>query len=296
MVKADLLIYDSAEPPLGAMAHQLYAKLAASPRRLALAGPAGSGKTTICELIAGTSTLLDDDISYVSHPPVPIFNHADGIKEEVLEWIARARTRALIPSEQATFEDFCDFLGLSVGVVRHDMWDLMGPLWVAMHKLLEDAYDHLPARELADINELQPGEKVDAKVAFVDKYKSLFRTSLQLYGQAIKDMCTNEYYWVEKTVERGIGNPLCLNGDTRFTAEMNLLRNTGWTSVYLSIERDTQALRRPDLTEEQLAHISENGMNPNDCDIIIDANQPLTGVLSDLVRFLSFTRVPVTTR
>lgn len=275
----DILSDKREELPLSDTANLIYQHLAQNPRRIAFAGIAGAGKSTMAELIAGTSDFLD--YGDVTHAPVPIYNHADGIKDEVLTWVAVSRTRGLIPGERATFLSFCDSMGISPPIVEHYMWSILGPVWKAMNQLLDDAYTYLPPLEQWTMYEI--GEGVELKVAFVDKYKSLFRTSLQHYGQAVKDIDADPTHWAQKTVNRSKNLKLCINADSRFDDEILLLNDTGWTSIYLYIDPETQRLRRPEMTEEQLAHVSENGIDPFVCDIRIDARQGIADVLSDIL-------------
>lgn len=266
-----MLVFDAANPPLESSAAVLREFLLEQPRRLAFAGKAGAGKTTLCETIAqGTE--------------IPIFNHADGVKEEVLEWIAVARNRALIPGERATFESFCDFLGISPSIVEHDMWEILGPVWTAMSETLESVYHHrLPVIAFAG---LQPGEQLAQKVKFVDQNKPLFRSALQNYAEATRLISGNDDYWVDQTIARCIPHPVCLNGDTRFASEAEILRYTGWTVIYLDISEETQIARRPEMTPEQRAHHTEHGIGPEHCDLVLDANQTLAKLILDLSQFL----------
>lgn len=246
--------------------------LSAKRCRLAFAGRAGAGKTTMCELLASGST-------------IPIINHADGIKDEVLTWVADCRRRLYIPGEDATFEKFCDFVGISPGLVQNDLRDLLMPVWDAFNQLLQDVYDHrldvTPyCKQTADID-------LATKVAYVDAYKQFFRTSLQLWGQVVKDLGSNPYHWVDATIGRAMTTVPCLNGDTRFKEELERMSATGWTSVYLDISEATQKIRRPDLTEEQRNHISEISIGPEDCDFVINGELSEADVLLQLAGLLT---------
>lgn len=279
--------FDPANPPLWLAASLLSRVMAGNPRRLAFGGRSGAGKTSICLVLAGTHPDLART-EYRQALPVSIINHADLMKEEVLEWVANARKRALIPGNRATFVSFCAFLGISPGIVEKDMWELLGPVWEAFNELLEAVYDlKIPIQAWADY---LPGENLQDKVAFVDTYKPHFRTSLQLYGEAIKEISGNPFYWVEHTVNRGITEPLCCNGDTRYPEEMEVLRSTGWTGVYVAVDPEVQD-QRVQLTSEQRAHVSENALMPSDCDFMLDGNQPLGKVVMDLAEALSYARV-----
>jgi hypothetical protein len=257
----------------------LYDELCSYPRRLAFGGKAGSGKTTCCEVISGVSGLLPADHAD-DHPPLPILNHADLIKEEVLRWVSRSKTRGLIPGHRSTFESFCDHFGISPYIVERDMAEMLFPVFAAMNQTLQDAYDE--HWDLSQFAEMADGEGIERKVAFVDAHKRFFRTSLQLYGQVVKDLDANPFYWVSKTIDRATRARIALNGDTRFPEEMEILESTGWTTVWLEISAETQKERRPDLTEEQLAHVSENSLSAKDCKYVINADQPLPLVLRDL--------------
>ena len=283
--------YDPANPPLGLMADLIYQTLVHSPRRIAFGGKAGAGKTEMCRLIAGTSELLTGE-TWMGHPPIPILNHADLIKEEVLQYVARCKTAGIRPSSDEAFVAFCAHFDLPAPFVRQDMGEIMIPLFTAMNQTLQDAYDHLPT--LRQWAEMPPGTEIEAKVALVDEYKTYFRTSLQLYGQAIKDTGGDPYYWVAQTVNRGLEHKIALNGDTRFREEMEILEGTGWTTIWLDITRRTQKKRRPDLTKEQLAHPSENGLAKEDCRHVVDANQAPNLVLRDIHAILAPKSVPVT--
>lgn len=266
-------VYNPADPPLGTVATLLYQLLETHPRRLAFTGRAGSGKTSLCQLIAGTHPALFDNPDYLAHPVVPIINHADLIKEEVLEWLAEARSRAFIPDERSTFEHFCDFLGISPSIVEHDMMEVVGPLWTEMRRLLDKTYEHRLG--VAHWSDIPPGELLGEKVAYVDAHKPLFRSALQLYGEVGKILSGDPGYWVDHTVRRGSVHRLCVNGDTRFAEELDILRYTGWTIVGLKLDDDHQRQRRPDLTEEQRQHASETSLRMDLCDVVLDANQPL---------------------
>lgn len=249
------------------------ALLEASQLRLAFGGQLGAGKTTMCEAIA--------TVPFPGKERLPIFNHADGLKEEVLEWVSDARRRAYMPGEEATFEHFCNFLGISPGIVRLDMQELLMPLWASFDKLLSDVYEHqIPVVPYAKI---PPKQQVERKVAFVDSHKPFFRTALQLWGQTVKDLNADPYHWVNETVGRSIGHAPCLNGDTRFPEEMELMHATGWLSVYITVSEENQRLRRPETTDEQRRHKSETALGPEDCTYVVDGDRPISDVLLQIV-------------
>ncbi len=281
-----IVAFERSNPPVPVAAALLHDVLVNSPRRIALAGRAGAGKTTIARIITGAHPALGG-------PPwlaekIPVFNHADGIKDEVLEWAANARKRGLIPGHDATFDDFCNFLGITPSIVRLDLMEIVGPCWQAMSQLLETVYDEqIPVMQWAGVPIRQATAE---KVAFIEQYKPVFRSALQTYGQAIKEIGANPQHWVEWTVERGMAHRLWVNADSRFAEEMHVLRGTGWTGVYLQISDETQRERRPEMTGEQLLHVSEHGIGPRECDCVIDANQPLGMVIMELATALAATR------
>ena len=258
-------------------ASSVRAILEKSQLRLAFAGPLGAGKTTMCEAISRAG--------YPGKGDLKILNHADGIKEEVLEWVSDARRRAYIPSTEGTFNHFCNFLGISPGIVQMDMQELLGPLWKSFDQLLSDVYEH--KIDVIPFSKLAPNEDVPRKVAFVDTHKPFFRTALQHWGQTTKDLNADPYYWVNQTVSRAIGEAPCLNGDTRFPQEMELMRSTGWRSVYITVSEGNQRLRRPEVTETQLNHISERSLRPEDCDHVVDGDQPVANVLLQVASHLA---------
>jgi hypothetical protein len=278
-----VMIYDVANPPLGLAADIAYQTLSQVPRRLAFGGPAGAGKTELCRLISGTSELLDSHQMF-SHPPIPIYNHGDVIKEEVLAWVSKSKARGLIPADRSTFRDFCTYIGISEGMVAGDLYTVLMPVWQSFSDTLEAAYN--AQLELSWWAIMQDGQNIEAKVAFVDEYKPIFRSALQLYGEAMRYLTSDPLYWAEKTIARAINTTPCLNGDTRHDCEVDVLKNTGWTTIYLDITEETQKQRRPDMTDEQRAHISEHGSDPKHYHAILDGNQPVKKVLTDLTEIL----------
>lgn len=249
--------------------------------RLAFGGKLGAGKTTMCEAISAAP--------YRDKGNLTIINHADGIKEEVLEWVSDARRRGYIPGHNSTFEHFCNFLGISPGIVKLDMYELMHPLWTAFDQLLTAVYDEqIPVLPFASI---PSGQELTRKVAFVDHHKQTFRTALQLWGQTTKDLNADPYHWVNQTVSRAIGSAPCLNGDTRFPEEMELMRATGWVAIYIAISEETQRIRRPNATPEQLNHVSETSLRPEDCDVTVDGNVTVPEVLLQIASYFAGRRL-----
>lgn len=277
--------FDDHDPPLAIGANLIAGMLAKTPIRIAFAGKAGAGKSSVAAVIAGTHPDLAQDLRWQAHVPYPVFNHADGVKCEVLEWASRAKQRALIPDERATFIAFCDFLGISPGIVERDMWEVLGETWTAMNELLETCYDQrIPVQDWADTS---AREEMEAKVAFIDRRKQWFRRSLQAYGESIRQISGNREYWAEQTIDRGLAYRTCLNADTRFREEMDVLRAAGWIGVYLDIDEATQLARLPWMTGDAGQHVSEHGIAPEDCDVTIDARQPLGRVVMDVAEWLA---------
>lgn len=273
------------DPPIAIGANLATKLLRKQPMRIAFAGRAGAGKSAVASVIAGTHPDLGLDPRWQSHMPYPVFNHADGVKCEVLEWVSRAKFRALIPDERATFVSFCDFLGISPGIVERDLWEVLGETWNAMNELLQVCYDErIPVQDWADSSSTQ---EMEAKVAFVDRRKQWFRRSLQAYGESIRQISGNREYWAEQTIDRGLATRACLNADTRFREEMDVLRAAGWIGVYLDVDAKTQAARLPWMTADAHSHVSEHGIGPEDCDVVIDATRPLGRVVLDVAEWLA---------
>ena len=273
------------DPPISIGANLVQGMLERTPARIAFAGRAGAGKSSVAAVIAGSHPDLQDDPRWTSRMPYPVFNHADGVKCEVLEWVAKAKLRSLIPGERATFVSFCDFLGISPGIVEQDMWEILGEPWNAMDELLENCYEQrIPVQDWADSATM---DECGPKVAFVERRKDWFRRSLQAYGESIRQISGNPAWWAEQTVDRGLDFRTCLNADTRYREEADVLRAAGWTVVYLAIDDETQRERRPGFGEEARAHVSENSIAPEDCDMVIDATQPLGRVVMDVAEWLS---------
>lgn len=277
--------FADSDPPVAIAANLISAMLAKQPQRIAFAGAAASGKSTVASVIAGTHPDLAKDARWQYHVPIPVYNHADGIKAEVLEWVAKAKSRALIPDERATFVSFCDFLGISPGIVERDLWEVLGEPWEAMNELLETAYERrIPVQEWAGV---PANVEIPGKVAFVDRHKPAFRRSLQSYGEAIREISGNREYWAEQTVDRGLAFRICLNADTRFPEEAALLHGAGWTVIHLAADRRTRLDRAPELTEQALDHVSERSIGPEHCDVSIDAARPLGRVVMDVAEWLA---------
>ena len=233
--------YHGEEPPVVIAADVVRSILKKKNIRLAFVGRAGAGKSTIASLI--------------SQGDYPIINHADTMKEEVLEWLTDALILGFDPESPESFEHFANFMGISSSRIQEDFWTFMGPVFTAFSKLYFQARKMgLPVMQFVGV---PIGEKLSEKVAFVEKYKPIFRESLQLYGQMSKDIAACEEYWAERTVARSIAHPTCFNCDTRFRAEMEKLRYCGWSGIYLWIDDATQRFRRPEMTETERSHISE---------------------------------------
>lgn len=240
------------------------------PVRIAFAGRAGAGKNTIADLIRD--------------PSWPVLNHADTMKEEVLEWLVDFTVRALNPESDAAFEHFASFMGISPRRIQDDLWDLLGPVYASFLRL------YLAAKRaklaLGEFAVYRDGEAIDRKVAFIEAHKSLFRESLQLYGQVSKEITADPEYWVQRTIARSLDHPICFNCDTRFDAEMLCLRNCGWLGIYLDIDDETQSERRPELTEIQKNHISEWGIEPSECTLTIDGRKTPAAIALEIAHAL----------
>lgn len=270
-------LYRAEEPPIAVAIDICRALLKQAPRRLAFAGRAGAGKNTIAEAI--------------SQGEWPVINHADTMKEEILEWLTDACLHGLEADTDQAFEHFATFMGISPGRIQDDLWDLIGPVYASFLRL------YLVARQqkyqLTPFVMLPLGIDIELKVAFVDAHKQAFREALQLYGQMSKELAANPYYWVDKTIARSLDAPICLNADTRYTDELECLRTCAWSGIYLEIDEATQIARRPDMTEAQRMHVSEWGIQPQDCDVVIDANTSVASVLMGVADYLA---VPVRKR
>jgi hypothetical protein len=158
------------------------------------------------------------------------------------------------------------------------------PTWEAFNGVLEYVYTNVvPVIPFAKI---APHDRIPEKVAFVDAHKPAFRSALQKWGQLTKDLSGDNLYWVDQTISRSLTVAPCLNGDTRFDFEMAALRNCNWRGVYVGIDRETQDLRRPGLTDEQRTHISETSIQPSDCDLTVDGRAPVAEILLTIAEYL----------
>lgn len=257
-------IYSEESVPAEVAAAACRRLLTAAPARITFAGRAGSGKSTVAELIRGEAW--------------PCHNHADTIKSEVVEWLAGALQRGFDPDADEAFLHFSHFMGLSPSRVRDDLWDLLGPVYATFVRLYATA-----RREKLAVD---PHLALAEQVALVERHKPLFREPLQLYGQMSKELAADPYHWVKQTIGRSLDHPVCFNADTRFSEEMEALRSCGWVGVYLAIDDATQRARRPEMTERERQHVSEWGITPEECDLVVDANRPLGAVLLQIAGYL----------
>lgn len=264
-------LYDADNPPLDVAVSICRNMLAERPLRIAFAGRAGAGKSTLAALLSGGSW--------------PVLNHADTMKEEVLEWLVDASLRGFDPESDEAFEHFANFMGISPARIQDDLWDLLGPVYASFVALyLVSQRGRFPLHAFAGD---PPGVNLPAKVEFVERHKTHFREPLQLYGQMSKELTANPYYWVDRTIARSIGSPICFNADTRFRDEMEALRGCGWTGVFLQVSDAVQRQRRPELTQRQRDHASEWGIVPDDCDVTIDADHDPAYVLMQVAAYLN---------
>lgn len=264
-------LYVAASPPLDVAVDCCQSLLRERPLRLAFGGRAGAGKNTAAELIAGNN--------------YPVINHADTMKEEVLEWLTDAMLHGFDPEGDEAFEHFANFMGISPGRIQDDLWDLIGPVYASFVKLFLTAKRN--RYKLAPYVGLAPGVQIEDKVAFVEMNKRDFRQPLQLYGQMSKEITADPDYWVHRTISRSIGQAICFNADTRFPSEAACLQNCAWTVVYLQIDDETQRKRRPEMTEQERMHLSEWALRPEHCDLTVDANGPVSSVLMQIADYLS---------
>lgn len=257
-------------PPIDIAIELCRGMLKRQPARIAFAGRAGAGKTTISLLLAQQEW--------------PVFNHADTMKVEVFEWLVDALLLGHDPESDASFEHFANFMGLSPSRIHDDLWELIGPVYTAFTKLyvrsLHRDYDLVQMARLT-------GPDLAPQIAFVDRHKDDFRETLQLYGTMSKELAADSYYWVNRTVSAALSHRICFNGDTRYREEMEALRGCGWLGIYLQIDDSTQMERRPKMTKQERMHDSEWSINPEDCDVILDATAPLPVVLVQLAEYLS---------
>lgn len=239
--------------------------------RFAFAGRAGSGKSTVARLLTNGDW--------------PIVNHADTLKQEVVEWLTDALRYDFDPHSDDSFLHFANFMGLSPARIQDDLWDLLGPVYRSFVTLYARAtrasFDIKPLRTYAAITQATEA------IAYVDAHKEEFREVLQLYGSMSKEISADPYYWVNRTVTAGACFPICFNADTRYRQEMECLRSCGWTGVFFWIDDDTQLARRPDMVTTARFHHSEWGLAPEDCDMVVDATQPIPAVLMQLADYLA---------
>lgn len=259
----EIELYLEAEVPPQVAAECCRKLLRERPARIALAGRSGSGKSTVAAIIRMGEW--------------PCFNHADTMKGEVFDWLVDALERDADPD--ASFLRFANFMGLSPNRVRSDLWELLGPVYQSFLSLRHSWRETgLP---------ISPGLAPEERLHLVEQHKPLFREALQLYGEMCKEIAADPYHWVKQTVDRSVGHPVCFNADTRFSEEMETLRNCGWTGIYLAVSDEKQRLRRPELTETQRNHASEWGIGPEECDLVVDADRPLGAVLMQIANYLS---------
>ena len=271
-------LHDADAPSLEIAAELIRQLLRERPVRIAFAGRAGAGKSSLARAISALSW--------------PVINHADTMKEEILEWLTDAMLHGFDPESDEAFLHFAAFMGISPARIQDDLWDLIGPVYASFVRLL------LVARReqwhLVSFVGLKAGELLNTKVAFVDQHKRVFRDALQRYGQMSKELAADPEYWVHQTLARSVDHPICFNCDTRFAAEMDCLRNCAWMGVYLWVDDATQMLRRPEMSWEERMHISEWSIGPEDCSLSLDATQPLSHVAMQLADHLSALRRPLT--
>lgn len=254
------------DPPLAVAVDVCRGLLEHTPVKIAFAGKAGAGKTTLARALS-TDTW-------------PVFNHADLLKDELVEWIVEALHRDYKPYSDECFYHFANFMGLSPGRLQEDLWTLVRPVYESMIRL----YGH--ARQINAFRSI-PTQSLADRIGFVDLHKHLFRDSLQVYGSMVKEIAADPYYWVNRTIERSTAHRVCFNGDTRHREEMECLRACGWIGVYLWIDDDTQRARRPEMTDHERAHSSEWGIEPDDCDIVVDSTKSSGVALMELADYLS---------
>jgi adenylate kinase family enzyme len=263
-------IYIAEEPPLSIAVDVCQGLLKIYPVKIAFAGKAGSGKSSIAKLLS------DDEY--------PVFNHADLLKEEILEWLTEAIKQEHKPYSDECFYHFANFMGLSPARIQEDLWDMVKPVYDALIRMYIRVIKNNEYREIKAYT-------LDEKINFVDNHKKDFRESLQVYGTMVKEIAADPYYWVNKTISRSNDYRVCFNGDTRHREEMECMRQCGWIGVFLWIDEDTQKLRRPEMTESERNHFSEWGITAEDCDIVIDSTKSLSTALMELADYLSATPV-----
>lgn len=266
-----IIAHSADEPPLDVAIDITRSLTRKNKGRIAFAGRAGAGKTTLANYIAGNDYF--------------VINHADPIKEEILEWLTDSVLYGHEPDSEDAFSHFCGFIGLSPRRVEDDLWDMVGPVYSAFVKL------HLKAIKgnwnLSQFLDMAVGEHIAAKVAFVDSHKVDFRSPLQVYSEMTKEIAADPYYWVNRTISRSVNEPICFNADTRFRYEIECLKMCGWTTIFLDISDETQAMRRPEMTDDERMHQSEWDISALDCDFTIDSNKSESSVLMQLSDYLT---------
>jgi hypothetical protein len=265
------MIYDGENPPLSVAIDICQKTFARHPRRVAFAGRAGAGKNTVAELIAGDRW--------------PVFNHADKLKEEVLEWVVRSCLEGFDIDSDESFLHFANFIGLSPARIQDDLWDLVGPVYTAMIRLYITAQrEHF---NIVPFATMATGESLPEKIKFVDGHKEHFREALQLYGTMSKELAADPYHWVTMTIARAIHHPTCFNADTRYIDEIECLKMCGWTVIYLDINDTTQNERRPTMNAKEKLHASEWDICNSMCDAAVNANGGLSNVLMQIAQSIT---------
>ena len=211
--------YDASNPTPEAAYDLIVSALVAHPRRLAVIG--GSD---LVRFVAGEHPLLE---RLVERRRIPVINHADRAKEDVLEWVADARERGLAPGSADVFDDFCSYMGLEPELIR-ELWTVYGPLYEALETLL--GHVSKPGLPVQMWSHLGPGENVDAKVRFVDAH-ACFAPAVAADKVAAPLTRAAPGDWAGDTAARGSRGPLCLNADTETFEEAQTLRDAGWTIV-----------------------------------------------------------------
>lgn len=259
-------IYIAEDPPLRVAVDVCHGLFLNTPVKIAFAGKAGAGKTTLARTL--------------STEQWPVFNHADSLKEEIVEWLDEAIRREYRPYSDDCFYHFANFMGLSPARIQEDLWDLVRPVYEALIRLYDRSRAH------SDFERI-PSHSFELRMQFVDRHKHIFRESLQIYGSMVKEIAADPYYWVNRTIERSSQHRICFNGDTRHREEMECLRACGWIGVYLWVDEDTQRRRRPDMTDAERQHASEWGITPEDCDMVVDSTESPSVALMELAEYLS---------
>jgi energy-coupling factor transporter ATP-binding protein EcfA2 len=267
-----LEVWNAQEPPLEIALDSIRTTL--KHKRIAFAGRAGAGKSTLANIISSGS--------------YPIINHSDALKEEVLEWLTDISFKDLEPDSNEAFQHFVNFTGISLSRIQEDLWYILGPVYTAFTNLyIQSRKLNLPTDTFISLGQ---GINLDEKIKFVDRHKNIFRTSLQKYGEMSKEIAADEEYWVHQTLNRSLEHPICFNSDTRFAAEMECLRNCGWTGIYLFIDDETQKIRRPEMSDLERSHISEWSIGPEHCDFVVDGRNSLSSILMEITTYLNIKR------